>query len=554
MFILLPSESQGVQLQTVNGRKLFTYLPVAQEIIEVEDLWYERRKGPSSTDLLRHRMYGTDLPRRGRYSALCHAKPRLQNLTWSGDEPDDAYSLGAMITYASGKWDYCDYPKQDGVYYHALMQYAVITVDGRNAVRQTHLYLRPSNSQFELLVGDYVYNRAVSSLRFEYGCYSYSLKVDRTEDNRNPQWWTTEKLRLVTDALVASKTPSYSIQTASNHYYKSSVDSSYVTTQVSNAISSALRYRDTELVDYSVDALSYNYTPWALGSIDFITGKARAFIEATNDIPLLSENSLQNLASATSALKSFCFGRDQWDDIFDRFIKDQRPQDWYLSKARNSTRAQKTAKRIAQNWSNQTADIRPWLDSFGDAWLKGRYAFSTSISDLGSAWQYFYDIALQEIGRRSGDYKCHGESLSSNDTEFACTFTARERALEGVVKAFEHCYRLGVEPNAYVLWDFVPFSFVIDWFLPVGDALNAYTRASHFTPEYWEFQDIYDGKSFCYSVRYCSETNIGPVDVYTRWYESSPPEVQAAYFLESPHKTSKKTTCMRLLDGIALFC
>jgi hypothetical protein len=306
-----------------------------------------------------------------------------------------------------------------------------------------------------------------------------------------------------------------------------------------------------------VDALAYNVVPFALGQIDIITGRARAFIDATGDIPLLSENSLQNIAAAFSVLKSFAFGAKDAANYFDAVLKAQRPQDWYLRNARGRTRAQQKAIERAMNKDALralvTPDIGEHLDTAGDAWLWGRYAFSTSVSDLGTAWNYFYDLALQNMGTRSGDYKCHGSGKTDRGDVCQCTFIAREKALEGVVKAFEHCYRYGIEPNMYVMWDFVPFSFVVDWFIPIGDSLNAYTRASHFTPEFWEFQPHYDGKQFCYSISYEEDTFLGPVSVYTRWYESSPPEVQSAYFLKQSVKAGNSTLCKRVLDGIALF-
>jgi hypothetical protein len=272
----------------------------------------------------------------------------------------------------------------------------------------------------------------------------------------------------------------------------------------------------------------------------------------------MSDNMLQNLAEALTGLAAFAFGGERASRAFDDLARQDAPVNWYRTNARGLTPKQERARLRALNkaatqakWdSSVIGEVSRTADPLGNAWLQGRYEFSTSVMDLGQGWHYFYDKALQAIGKRSSGYKCHG--IDQADILTQCTFHATEKALTGVTRMFEQAYRHGFEPNAYVLWDFVPFSFVVDWFVPVGDSLNAFTRASHFCPEFWQFDPVYDGKAFCYSITYEVETIHGPVQVYTRWYEAGPPEVEAAYFLK-PHGANSNTTMMRLIDGIALF-
>lgn len=568
MNILMPSVQWGYNpfSEPIEGQKRYAYVPYRSEVLKVDDFWYERRKGPSAREMRNHRVYGTPITTpTGEYSALCHARFKQEVMTWPDCLPADAIDFMRLITNETNYTLKYDTHLRRGDYgvYPGWVFVRITGPDGTPGFRYIHLYLQPSKQKCVLHAYDYYNVRK----RYEWDDFSRhdvrlfeNMYLQHTEQHMDPDYWTAGTIIQEAELAVKTHEPTYrlNVSTKHAHWFQGAVpDIDYVKAQVSNAYQSALRYKDTELVDWSVDALAYNVTPFALGQIDVITGRARAFIDATGDIPLLSENSLQNIAAAFSVLKSFAFGAEEAGHYFDTVLKAQRPQDWYLTNARGRTRAQQKAIRRAMNKESLRALVTPnigeHLDSVGDAWLWGRYAFSTSVSDLGTAWDYFYDLALQNMGTRSTEYKCHGTGKTDRGDLCQCTFVAQERALKGVAKAFEHCYRYGIEPNAYVMWDFVPFSFVVDWFFPIGDSLSAYTRASHFTPEFWNFLPHYDGKAFCYSLTYEEDTFLGPVSVYTRWYESSPPEVEPAYFLKQGAKAGDNTLCKRVLDGIALF-
>jgi hypothetical protein len=563
VIVLLPTRQWGCQFFSlpIDGQIRYGYIPYESELLEIDDLWYERRKGPSAAELTAHKVWHQPITtRKGKFSALCHAKFTNDVMTWPDCNPEDALDLMHLISEVGSTMAYTDHLVEGSWNtYRGHMVYRITGPDGSPGLRSVYLWLQPCYAQVSLEITDVygVYKPYTWSNETWHTMRRSSLSLAQFAETLDPNYWSVSTM--IRWAEYVADTASPDIRSLWDQRPRWSVspkvDPDYVKAQVSNAYQSALRYRDTELVDWSVDALAHNATPWALGCIDIITGRARSFIEATKDIPLLSENSLQNLFAAFSGLKAFAFGAEETSKMFDSVLKAKLPTDWYMTNARGRTPSQQRAyRRYLEKLSQRIllySDGGDRLDVASDAWLTGRYVFSTSVSDLGSAWDYFYDLALQNIGKRSGDYKCHGSSVE-HDTEVACTFTARERALEGVTKFFEHCYRTGMEPNAYVMWDFVPFSFVVDWFFPVGNALNAYTRASHFTPEFWDFQPVYDGKQFCYSVKYREDTFLGPVDVYTRWYESGPPEVESAYFLR-PETASTQTQCKRVLDGIALF-
>lgn len=261
-------------------------------------------------------------------------------------------------------------------------------------------------------------------------------------------------------------------------------------------------------------------------------GMAMAYSDALEDFPIVSKNSLQNIASILQPLSHFVWDYDTTVDAIDELIK-----------STSSFRVLDT-----QKFSLDLPDIPEYSKS---AWLGGRYVWSTSVSDAQQGYNYLLNELLRMIGTRSDEVKCHGK-CEIDDITFQCTFQMRERALDGIAKFLRDGYQLGLEPNAYVLWDFIPFSFVFDWFVPIGDTLNAYTTAHEFCPLYYEYISIYGDYSFCYSASYRTMTAIGPIEVYVRWYERTPPNVESSYFvLENTHASSK-IECWRFVDALCL--
>jgi hypothetical protein len=320
---------------------------------------------------------------------------------------------------------------------------------------------------------------------------------------------------------------------------------------VAQRVQACLRFEEDKLVD-DVIHLEHVYNPlakkrhdtvtvtprgsplWVHSNEFFLQGKAEAYVNALEDIPVQSQNTLQNIAALYQVLSHFAFDAEGTADVFNRLASTQSP----LNIQGLPRIASVELPEIPQHAKN--------------AWLGGRYVFSTSVMDAGSAWDFYYDKALKAIKSRSSGYKCHGKA-TVEDATFSCTFHITEKNLSGALNFYDALYRTGMEPNAYVLWDFVPYSFVADWFLPIGDSLNAYVMADHYSPLYYNYDKLYGDYAFCYSVKYTVKDPIlGPVQVYARWYESSPPNVNAGAFLLSGESASTKTQCWRFVDALCL--
>jgi hypothetical protein len=115
----------------------------------------------------------------------------------------------------------------------------------------------------------------------------------------------------------------------------------------------------------------------------------------------------------------------------------------------------------------------------------------------------------------------------------------------GFDKLWGNLSRLGLAPDSYVIWDMTPFSFMVDWFVPIGDILDVFDT-SYLTGSYWDITNV------TYSLQYTRDLDGYPAKFYTRWTTSSPPELQEFYWFDRPG-SSQKVKIFRLLDVASLF-
>lgn len=542
----------------------------AEEVV-IPDLWYERRKGVSLRADLKQKVYHTTAGSRGRYSALCHAKPKKDYMIIPLQRESSFMPLGVLqfLNRHTGEYVYTgairleDFAGRNSLY--CQMAYYLNAEDGLVvSCRISVTFSGPisSNPKYQVTVDARCITSATirtdGKLRYEVRTKNIIGKVQYTGiDNWNASNIQGDAAMLVSSYLAQHPFSEWDRSTGTKNpedWFRGD-EPDYIKAQINLSLHSALKLDDLALVDYSVRPRGPR--PWAFGDINLITGRAAAYTDCLGDIPNECDNALQNIVMAVSALEAIATGsskafakwldKQNWTTDAD-MVRRLSSKNWYQTNARGLSKLERLAKQFHRDWTYllDKTGIDEMLaakeEGFGDlssSWLKGRYVFSTTVMDLGQSWDYWYDQALHWIGKRSNDYKCHGKAELDFGT-FQCTCVLHERALQGITKCFEEAYRHGLEPNGYVLWDFIPFSFVVDWFYPIGDALLGYTRACHFTPELWEYVPEYDGNAMCYSVAYSSQVPIlGEVSVYTRWYEPSPPEVEPAYILQAERQSAR---------------
>lgn len=507
-------------------------------------------------------------PHRGRYQALVHAEPVNPSYTLDPVPPSDFATLPLLICVSAGytgKVDKVFYPESmgSGAYEFRFHYWSVASVDGRPAVRMLDIscnrFLGRSRHRCRLQSVVY-YTEGRSSETNPRYCWPAYWSAGNVVEFLSPEDGPDTPSHAIGEfeALASKYPPGALRELGMREKTQWDVDTSHVAQWLASVVRGALYFDDLALADPHSD-ITRSY---AWQNYEFQSLRAQAYIEALNDLPRLSDNMLQNLQSCFTGLFSFAFKPEETMAAFDRLCEREQPDAFERWKAHAEACARKRKKNRWKKFSpgcEGTVVLPDLPKEFSDTWLSYRYEFSTSVMDGQQAWDYFFDWSQRLMGTRSDEWKCcsqpHSPRLTLADgTEVTCvcTFTMRERYLTGLTKALEKSYELGIEPNAYVAWDFIPFSFVVDWFLPIGDALDAYTKASHFVPEFWEYVPEYEGYSFVYSLRYTRPSQIGPIKVYTRWYESSPPHVEPEFWLHHDPSFKPDVWLKRGIDGVAL--
>lgn len=229
--------------------------------------------------------------------------------------------------------------------------------------------------------------------------------------------------------------------------------------------------------------------------------RSQAFVDACSSMPRLSDNSISNLQEIL--------------EFFSGVVKGEAPE---------------------------------LPASLSDLWLGYRYSYSTTKMDV---------LEAIEFVKRCLDLKsllptvtCYGRaSLTIDDIDVSCKcrVTVTPRRTAPLDEHYRLLSTLGLTPDLYYLWDSTPFSFIIDWFVPVGDVLAAVDASMLYNGQFYEFKDI------CYSLSYKRVTDAGPISCYSRWFEDSSPEICPLYWFESSGSVSAKQVLYRALDTNSLF-
>lgn len=312
---------------------------------------------------------------------------------------------------------------------------------------------------------------------------------------------------------------------------------------------------DPEKYNPGITTFGFNNLQNLAGCVDglltlaSLNGEVRSIAEALGDLVTLKssdERMLQRLANIGKRSKYAMTHDPDWWRLSPnqqrRLIKDAD-----ITSVQNSITASMALTPLQ--------DSRPdWAAQIGDPdyaswWFQGRYVWSTSWSDADQAYRYLQYQMQQQLDPLYVNPTLHGRAVCDEDATVRISFKARERAVTGFAKFIDYIYTMGLAPTPAVLWDFVPFSFVVDWFFPVGNSLEQFSRNKFFSPVYYEY---YDG--YCCSLKYKQQTPAGfRVQCYTRWYQSNCPSVEIGHtLLDGGSRPTDVTTAFRFTDGCLL--
>ena len=111
-----------------------------------------------------------------------------------------------------------------------------------------------------------------------------------------------------------------------------------------------------------------------------------------------------------------------------------------------------------------------------NAWLELQYGWKPLLSDIYSMADFIKPKPAKNTVRSSGresSQVCHGLS-SYPDADIYLKVNERRRHLKvSVANTPSLGERLGLTDPATIAWELTPFSFVIDWFMPIGSIIAA---------------------------------------------------------------------------------
>lgn len=220
----------------------------------------------------------------------------------------------------------------------------------------------------------------------------------------------------------------------------------------------------------------------------------------------------------------------------------------YTNNIANLVQLVEAAKAIIQIFLGELPTVAI-ADNIGDlskeAWLAYRYQYSTTVSDIRELAGYLDRISSVTCDR----VKTHGSFYDELDGSlYRCTMSvdAGHVIPPDIREALKSPYwvkTLGLAMTPENIWDMIPFSFMVDWFLHVGDALSRLTLRER------SFDLIVEDVWYAYSRSWVDRNHVDQ-SVYYRFkgagYTGLP-------IIITDKTSSGKTWSKRVGDTIAIF-
>jgi predicted nucleotidyltransferase len=187
------------------------------------------------------------------------------------------------------------------------------------------------------------------------------------------------------------------------------------------------------------------------------------------------------------------------------------------------------ASTLANIWHGNFGALLP--DNPKDAWLAYRYVYTTTKLDVAELKSISSRLSALATSNRIAVYG----SYTRGNTKYRVGFDI-DTAQILPKEVSTTLQKFGLRLNALNVWDMIPYSFVVDWFLPISNII-----------EY--FQDLsacrYEPQDLWWSITTVNDTVTSYSRLPGRKLHTLP------YLQLSP--TSNKTIFMRIADSVALF-
>lgn len=185
------------------------------------------------------------------------------------------------------------------------------------------------------------------------------------------------------------------------------------------------------------------------------------------------------------------------------------------------------------------ADWRSIKELLTSGWMGYRYAYGTTKMDIEDGVSLVN--RLRDIARADSIRSNAVEHFTYGDTEYIvkCSVTLGSQQLSDVQSFAE---RWGIALSAYNIWDMIPYSFIVDWFLDIGGLLEYY--------EGYNFAMRLSPTAIWFSIAKVIHYSQSESETYYYRWSGQPPDTLPVYTSYTP---GAATLIRRGLDVLALF-
>lgn len=128
-----------------------------------------------------------------------------------------------------------------------------------------------------------------------------------------------------------------------------------------------------------------------------------------------------------------------------------------------------TSKRASQNIASN--------------WLALQYGWLPLLKDVENAAQFLahhYNVPLQKVVRVSAKTRIGGGSSSTAPSEVTAMklYPFERVSIKAIIREKDVVQLAGLQDPLSLAWELLPYSFVVDWFIPIGNWLSARSLSS----------------------------------------------------------------------------
>lgn len=184
-----------------------------------------------------------------------------------------------------------------------------------------------------------------------------------------------------------------------------------------------------------------------------------------------------------------------------------------------------------------------------DAWLAYRYAIMTTLSDVRAIMTSLDDALARAAALYTGEWQRAYATEHETVGSVSITRTLKILLASDIDNAIQQLWLmlhpLGLQINFATIWDIIPLSFVIDWFVSIGDYLETIDKQLMFNETHFNFGSCTSSVKAVTTV----ETAYGYI-TYTSYVRQVLTEIPQIGHIS--HDPSDRTKIKRTIDGAAL--